>query len=169
MIRRPRLRVVGSFVPGFLIRAAELAYRELQLSLHALSASDPKLVDQIQAITGRRGADHVFVTVGVRPAFVQALSLAAPSGAIVLVGMPASGVTIELDPGAIASDNQRILGSKMGGSVIHRDIPQIVALYRQGRLKLDELISNRFPLEQINEAIASSKSGAALRNVIVFG
>jgi Zn-dependent alcohol dehydrogenase len=135
---------------------------------HALHASDPKLVEQIQAITGRRGADHVFVTVGVRPAFVQALSLAAPSGAIVLVGMPASGVTIEVDPGAIASDNQRILGSKMGGSVIHRDIPQIVALYRQGRLKLDELISNRFPLEQINEAIASSKSGAAVRNVIVF-
>jgi len=126
------------------------------------------LMEEIQTITGRRGADHVFVTVGVRSAFLQALSLAARSGTIILVGMPASGVTIELDPGAIASDNQRILGSKMGGSVIHRDIPQIIALYRQGRLKLDQLISNRFTLDQINEAIASSKSGAALRNVIVF-
>jgi Zn-dependent alcohol dehydrogenase len=135
---------------------------------HALSATDPTLLQQVKTISGRPGVDHVFVTVGVRSAFVQALSLAARSGTIVLVGMPASGVTIELDPGAIASDNQRILGSKMGGSVIHRDIPQIVALYRQGRLKLDELISNRFPLEQINEAIASSKSGTALRNVILF-
>ena len=135
---------------------------------HALSAAEPALLQQIKTITGRPGADHVFVTVGVRAAFIQALSLASRSGSIVLVGMPASGVTIELDPGAIASDNQRILGSKMGGSVIHRDIPQIVALYRQGRLKLDELISNRFSLEQINEAIASSKSGTVLRNVIVF-
>ena len=45
---------------------------------------------------------------------------------------------------------------------------RIVELYREGRLKLDELISGRYPLERINEAVASSRSGAALRNVIVF-
>ena len=48
------------------------------------------------------------------------------------------------------------------------DVPMIVALYREGRLKLDELISGRYRLEAINEAVASSRSGAALRNVIVF-
>ena len=45
----------------------------------------------------------------------------------------------------------------------------VVALYRQGRLKLDELISGRYPLEQINEAVASAGRGEALRHVIVFG
>jgi Zn-dependent alcohol dehydrogenase len=78
-------------------------------------------------------------------------------------------VTVDLDPGAIASDNQRILGSKMGGALIHRDIPRLIGFYRQGRLKLDELISGRFTLDEINQAMASSKSGEALRNVIVFG
>ena len=48
------------------------------------------------------------------------------------------------------------------------DVPMIVKLYREGRLKLDQLISGRYRLELINEAVASSRSGAALRNVIVF-
>jgi Zn-dependent alcohol dehydrogenase len=43
-----------------------------------------------------------------------------------------------------------------------------VGLYQQGRLKLDELISRRYPLEQINEALASVETGEVLRNVIVF-
>ena len=56
----------------------------------------------------------------------------------------------------------------MGSARIAIDIPNLVALYRQGRLKLDELISGRYPLADINEAIASVKAGDALRNVIVF-
>ena len=56
----------------------------------------------------------------------------------------------------------------MGDVVIARDIPWMVDLYQQGRLALDSLISNRFQLEKINEAIADTKSGSAKRNVIVF-
>ncbi|MDO7735760.1 MAG: zinc-binding dehydrogenase, partial [Planktomarina temperata] len=52
--------------------------------------------------------------------------------------------------------------------VIQRDIPWIVDLYRQGRLKLDELISAHWSLAQINEAIADTKTGSAKRNVILF-
>ena len=51
---------------------------------------------------------------------------------------------------------------------IRIDVPRIVDLYRQGRLKLDELITGRYRLEQINDAIASVQRGEALRNVIVF-
>ena len=61
-----------------------------------------------------------------------------------------------------------MVGSKMGDVVLARDIPWMVDLYNQGRLKLDELISGRWTLDQINEAIASTRSGAARRNVIVF-
>ena len=68
----------------------------------------------------------------------------------------------------MASLNLGMIGSKMGNAVIHRDIPWMVDLYQQGRLKLDELISGRWQLEKINEAIADTKSGNARRNVIVF-
>jgi len=135
---------------------------------HAVNAGAADAVDQVRRLTGGRGADYVFVTVGAKAAIPQAFGMAARSGTIVLVGMPASGVTVAVDPGEIAHNNWRVLGSKMGGARIQADIPKLVALYREGRLKLDELISGRYPLSQINEAMASAKSGAALRNVIVF-
>ena len=57
----------------------------------------------------------------------------------------------------------------MGRTVLARDIPWLIGQWRAGRLKLAELVSGRFPLERINEAIAEVKSGEALRNVIVLG
>jgi Zn-dependent alcohol dehydrogenase len=56
----------------------------------------------------------------------------------------------------------------MGGTRLKVDVPRLVALYEQGRLMLDELITGRYRLEEINEAIASVRRGEALRNVIVF-
>ncbi len=98
----------------------------------------------------------------------QGVSLMKRNGGTVLVGMPPSGVAATIDPGWLAADGQKILGSKMGSARPLIDVPKIVALYREGRLKLDELITGRYPLERINDAVASSRSGAALRNVIVF-
>ena len=72
------------------------------------------------------------------------------------------------DPGALAARNQRILGSKMGTSVIARDIPALIARYQDGKLELDGLVSRTFALHDINEAMDEVRSGAALRNVIVF-
>lgn len=135
---------------------------------HAFRAADTDLAGKVRAVTGGRGADYVFVTVGAKAAIDQACALLAKGGAVVLVGMPESGVSAEYDPGSLAAHGQRILGSKMGSARIQVDIPYLVELYRQGRLKLDELISGRYPLERINEAIADVKAGRALRNVIVF-
>ncbi|UCH75290.1 MAG: Zn-dependent alcohol dehydrogenase [Rhodospirillales bacterium] len=135
---------------------------------HTVNSGKQDLPDAVRAATGGRGADYVFVTVGAKEAVEQALAAVAPTGAVVLVGMPATGVTVDIDPGTIADLNQRILGSKMGSARIHTDIPMLIDLYRAGRLKLDELISGRYALSDINEAIASVKRGEALRNVIVF-
>jgi len=56
----------------------------------------------------------------------------------------------------------------MGSTRLRVDVPRIVALYQAGRIKLDELITSRYPLEQVNEAIDSVRKGEALRNVVVF-
>ncbi len=147
---------------------AKLAAARRFGATHALRADEAGVVEAVRRLCGGRGADYVFVAVGARPAYGQAVGMAARSGAVVLVGIPASGVTVEIDPGNIAADNQRILGSKMGGARIREDVPKLIALYEKGILKLDELISGRYPLEQINDAIASVKRGEALRNVVVF-
>ncbi|NDD87161.1 MAG: hypothetical protein EBZ45_05530 [Actinobacteria bacterium] len=74
----------------------------------------------------------------------------------------------EIDPGTMAAYSQNILGSKMGSARIQVDIPNLVDLYSQGRVKLDELVTKTYKLEDINEAIDAVKRGDALRNVIVF-
>lgn len=115
-----------------------------------------------------RGADAVIVTVGAIPAYDTAPRYLASGGKVIMVGMPHSGAMSSYEPVMLAATGQGMVGSKMGDVVIQRDIPWMVDLYSQGRLKLDELISGRWKLEDINEAIADTKSGAARRNVIVF-
>ncbi|WP_299849411.1 zinc-binding dehydrogenase [uncultured Roseovarius sp.] len=115
-----------------------------------------------------RGADAVIVTVGAIPAYDQAPRYLAGGGRVIMVGMPHSGATSTYEPVNFAAAGQGMIGSKMGDTVIKRDIPWMIDLYGQGRLKLDELISNRWSLEQINEAIADTKSGSARRNVILL-
>ena len=133
---------------------------------HGFSPADAP--SEVMALTENRGVDFVFVTVGAKAAFDGAFSLLTKNGAVVIVGMPPTGVFASYDPGTMAAWNQKILGSKMGETDIARDIPRLVEHYRAGRLKLDELVSGRYPLEGINDAIASVKAGKALRNVIVF-
>ncbi|KNG94996.1 Zn-dependent alcohol dehydrogenase [Pseudaestuariivita atlantica] len=115
-----------------------------------------------------RGADVVIVTVGAIPAYDQAPRYLGNGGRVIMVGMPHSGAMSTYEPVVLAALGQGMTGSKMGDVVIQRDIPWMVDLYEQGRLKLDELVSNRWRLDQINEAIADTKSGGAKRNVIVF-
>lgn len=135
---------------------------------HGINPTDPDHHAALMEITEGRGADFVFVSVGAKAAIDGASRYITKNGAVVIVGMPPSGVMSEYDPGTLAGWSQRIIGSKMGSAQVARDIPYLVALYKDGRLKLDELVTGRFPLDQINEAIASTKRGEALRNVIVF-
>jgi Zn-dependent alcohol dehydrogenase len=130
-------------------------------------ATEEKPWKRLQEIAGRL-ADAVFVTVGAIPAFDVAPRYLAAHGRMVMVGMPHSGAMSSYEPVVIAALAQGMLGSVMGDTVLARDIRWMVDLYEQGRLKLDELISGRWKLEEINEAIADTRSGAARRNVIVF-
>jgi S-(hydroxymethyl)glutathione dehydrogenase/alcohol dehydrogenase len=110
----------------------------------------------------------VAVTVGAIPAYEQAMRYMGWGGRMVMIGMPASGAMAEYEPVVPAFMGQHMIGSKMGDVVIQRDIPWMADLYQQGRLKLDELISGRWRLDEINEAIADTKTGGARRNVILF-
>ncbi|MEL6620697.1 MAG: Zn-dependent alcohol dehydrogenase [Pseudomonadota bacterium] len=117
---------------------------------------------------GGKGAEAVIVTVGAIPAYDQAPMYLNRGGKVVMVGMPHTGAKSAYEPVILSYLGQGMVGSKMGDVVIQRDIPWMVDLYQQGRLQLDSLISGRWRLDQINEAIADTKTGAARRNVIVF-
>ncbi|MCB2134572.1 MAG: zinc-binding dehydrogenase [Rhodobacteraceae bacterium] len=130
-------------------------------------ATGPKPWAEVKRIAGR-GADVVLVTVGAISAYDTGTRYLANGGRLVGVGMPHSGAKSTWEPVIFTYTGNAMLGSNMGDTVLVRDIPWIADLYHQGRFKLDELISGRWKLEQINEAIADTRSGAARRNVIIF-
>jgi len=124
--------------------------------------------EAVRTVTGGRGADHVFVAAGSAMAIEQGAALLRRGGTLVIVGMTADGVKVRFEAVDLADHALRILGSKMGGARPQIDIPMLADWYLAGRLKLDELVSARYPLEQINTALAGMRAGEALRNVVTF-
>ena len=128
------------------------------------SADAPRAV---RDLTEGRGVDCAVVAAGATAAVELALRLVRRGGTPTS-GMPASGATVEIEPAGIAHDGIRILGSKLGSSRPAVDVPRLAGLYLDGRLRLDELVSSRSPLDGINQALESAARGEALRAVIMF-
>lgn len=165
--------VQGAVIAGAsMIVAVDLATPKLEAArlfgaTHTLNPAVDDVESNVAELTDGSGLDYVIVTAGSAPAVEQGLRLVGSAGAVVLVGMP-GGATATIDPEQITDRGVRILGSKVGSTRTQVDVPAVVAHYEEGRLKLDELISHRFPLDQINDALAVARSGVALRSVVVF-
>ena len=149
------------------VAAAKLDAARSFGATHAVEATRGELEEEVRALTGGRGADYVFVTVGAAKAVEQGLACVRNGGTCVVVGMPPSHELFRVVAVDLAYGSKRVVGSRMGSARLAVMVPQLVELYEQGRLKLDELITGRFPLDRINEAIATAGEGSTLRNVIV--
>ncbi len=73
-----------------------------------------------------------------------------------------------MSPFELIRHERTITGSYMGTTALQTDIPRLVELYKAGKLKLDELITKHYRLEEINEAVKAVEDGKALRNIIMF-
>ena len=89
-------------------------------------------------------------------------------GAATIIGMIPEGTMIEIDAGGFLRRERRIQGSSMGSNRFRTDMPRYIEFYLQGRLKLDELVSQHVKLEQLNQAFDDMKGGNVARSVIVF-
>jgi len=135
---------------------------------HTVNAKRDDAVDAVRKLTSGRGADYVFITVGSVAAIRQGLSMSGPRGNTVIIGLPPVKDMLSISPLELIGAEKTISGGFMGSTNLKVDIPRLIALYQAGRLKLDEIITARYPLGRINEAIASTEKGEALRNVIMF-
>lgn len=154
---------VTVFDPDHRKRAAAL-----RLGASSSIPSGENLEAGVSEATGGAMADYVFVATSSVAAVESAFGLLAPLGALVLVGMPPTGVTAPLDVGTLAALNQRVLGSKIGSCRPDEDIPRLADLYRRGHLQLDGLVTGRYPLERINEALDSARQGEGVRNLVLM-
>ena len=134
----------------------------------AIDASSDDVPAKVMALTDGRGVDHAIEAIGRADTVELAFSLLAKGGTATVVGVVPPGVKVAL-PGIDFLREKRVQGSLMGGVRPAIDIPRYVDLYMQGRLKLDELISRRRPLAEINEGLSDLAAGALARTVIILG
>jgi len=135
---------------------------------HVINSKKEKdAVKLVWDLTSGRGADYVFVTVGNLEALRLGFSMGGPRSMTVVIGLM-MGNLASLMPMEFIMTEKVLTGCGGGSLRTSIDIPGLVSLYKTGRLKLDELITGRYPLERINEAMASLERGEALRNVILF-
>ena len=133
-----------------------------------LNASSEDVAERSLALTDGRGFDVVMTAVGSARAIEEALPLLARDGTLVAVGMPPDDERVSLNATGLSHHGRRILGCKMGEARLRIDVPRLFRLYGAGRLRLDELISSRRPLAEINASIELARRSQNLRHVIVF-
>lgn len=130
--------------------------------------SDDSAVSEIQALTSGRGADHVFESVGLSALQETAFDAVRPGGTLTLVGLTPVGSGTNL-PGSVITRTEKVIRGSFYGSVnTSRDFPLFLDLYQAGQLKLEELVSRRWQLDEINEAYQDLLTGDVARGVIVF-
>lgn len=135
---------------------------------HTVNAKREDAIGAVRSIASGRGADYVFVTVGSVAAIRQGFAMSGTRGKTVVIGLPPVKDTITFSPLELIGREKTLTGGFMGSVNVKVDLPRLVNLYQTGHLKLDELITGRYPFDKINDAIASSEKGEGIRNVIMF-
>lgn len=153
------------------IIAVDMVGSKLNLAKHfgatdVVSAKDGDPVAQVIELT-KGGVHHSFECVGLKQTAEQSFKMLGRGGTANIIGMIPVGVHIELH-GVDFLGEKRIQGSVMGSNRFPVDMPRLVDFYMSGRLKLDEMISRRIKLKDINEAFAELKTGEIARSVIMF-
>ncbi len=134
-----------------------------------IDAGQSDAVSAVMALTAQRGADVAFEVIGLQQTIDQTITMTRRGGRAILVGVPRMDVVVNVPAffGVVLAEKM-IRGCWYGGSDARRDVPRILGWYRDGRLKLDELISQTIALEQVNEAFDALKVGETARSLIVY-
>jgi len=148
------------------LHPAKLALAQKFGATHTVDASNGDVVERIRSITHGRGVDHAFDAVGAPDTARQAFDVLARAGKLVVLGISKDPVSLPLGP--IVFEERQIIGSFYGSGRPRDDIPALARMYLDGKLRLDELLTRRYPLDQINEAYAALERGEVARSVVVF-
>jgi S-(hydroxymethyl)glutathione dehydrogenase/alcohol dehydrogenase len=130
------------------------------------AAKEEDVVKKVIEMTGG-GVPHSFEAIGLKATAEQAFRMLRRGGTANIIGMIAVGVNIEL-PGRDFLGEKSVRGCFMGSNRFPLDMPRLVDLYLAGKLKLDELISRRIKLQEVNSAFDELKLGELARSVIMF-
>ena len=155
------------------IDAEKLEFSRQFGATHLVDASTTDPVDAIKEITGG-GAEWVFDAIGVRQTQEQITRAARPGvfglrdgGTAVLIGVPQESATI--DTRDLLYGAKRLMGTTVGSCKIRRDLPRFLDWYQRGRFPLEELVTKRYTLDQVNEGVDDLTAGRIFgRSIMVY-
>ena len=135
---------------------------------HVVDASAGDPVEQIRDLTGGRGVDYAFEVIGLPNTMRQAYDSLAKRGVAMVVGITPTTAEVTVPALSLVYEERVLTGSLYGSAAPKTDIPRLIDLYRAGSLKLDELLTRSYPIEEINQAYDALESGETLRSVVTF-
>ena len=135
---------------------------------HTVNAAEDDAVKTLRKLT-RGGPEYVFDSVGSATTVSQALQAARPGGTATIIGLHAAKIDVPISAAMLVLQNKRLLGSFVGSIRPRLDLPALMQLYLAGKLALDDLITKRYPLEQLPQAFDDMEAGKVARGVLVFG
>ncbi|MDI3341895.1 MAG: Zn-dependent alcohol dehydrogenase [Sphaerobacter sp.] len=155
------------------IIAVDLVDRKLELArafgaTHTVNAGREDPVAAVQRLTGGWGADYAFEVIGHPATIRQAYDMVRKGGTAVVVGLADVADEVAIPAADLMRSGKTLVGCFYGSVSPYVDIPRYVDLYLNQRIKLDELISRRFALDEINEAFRAMDAGEVARGVVVF-
>lgn len=134
---------------------------------HIVNPTDTDVVDAILSATDGKGVEAAFEAVG-NPALVKQCFLSTrKGGTTVMIGLMGLEDDITLPFGHFIAE-RKVMGCDMGSNQFRTDMPRLARLYMDGRLNLDDMLSARLPLAQINEGFAAMDRGEGIRTIIDF-
>jgi len=131
-----------------------------------VDASDGEAVEKVKEMTGG-GVHYSFEAIGLKATAEDAFRMLRAGGTATVIGMIPPGQMVSLH-GVDFLSEKKIQGSMMGSNRFRVDMPRFVDFYLQGKLHLDDMISNRIALADINEGMAALETGEIARSVIMF-
>lgn len=154
------------------IIAVDVTPRKLELATafgatDVIDASGQDAVAVIREQTDGRGVDYAFEAIGRKESIEQAYAATRKGGTCVVIGIGSRKESVSLNVFFIPIMEKRLVGCWYGGADVHRDALRLLSLYRIGKLKLDELLTRTYPLEDVNQAFADLTAGLNARGLIV--
>ena len=131
------------------------------------STGSEDVAKDLRAITGG-GPEYVFDSVGAASTIDLAIKAVRPGGTATIVGLHAAKQAVEIPAGALVLQNKRLLGSFAGSIRPRLDLPKLLGLYLGGRLPLDDLITKRYPLDELGTAVEDMEAGRVARGVLAL-
>lgn len=150
------------------VMESKLEFARRMGATHTVNAREEDVVETLHGLT-HNGPDFVFDTVGSAATIPQAVQAIRPAGTAVLVGLHSGMGDVAIPATHLILKNKRLLGSFVGSMNPWIDLPKLVELYRAGRLQVDDLITKRYPLDDLQQAFDDMEAGKVARGVLSLG